>query len=119
MPDIPEPAVGAALLALGAAITKMAEAIHSKITGSKGDGRPIATLTASQTRQLDEIHAGVSRLDVNLQDVPNQLYRTSLTLDLLRETMAKQVEILSALQVVSQMSAETLKSLAQEIRVRR
>lgn len=114
--DMSEPAIAGALLAIGGGITKVGEMLYNKLINKNDPKVEPVTLTPNQARQLDEIHAGLSRLNTHMQDVPNQLFRTSMTLDMMRETMAKQVEILSAMQLVSQMSAETLKSIVQDTR---
>lgn len=114
--DMSEPAIAGALLAIGGGITKVGEMLYNKLINKNDPKVEPVTLTPNQARQLDEIHAGLSRLNTHMQDVPNQLFRTSMTLDMMRETMAKQVEILSAMQLVSQMSAETLKAVVQDTR---
>ncbi len=114
--DMSEPAIAGALLAIGGGITKVGEMLYNKLINKNDPKVEPVTLTPNQARQLDEIHAGLSRLNTHMQDVPNQLFRTSMTLDMMRETMAKQVEILSVMQLVSQMSAETLKSIVQDTR---
>lgn len=112
--DISEPALAGALLAIGAGITKVAEMLYNKITNRDKSGEEPVTLTQTQARQLEEIHAAVNRLDTHMRDAPNHLFRTSVTLEMMRDTLTKQVEILSAMQFAIQMSAETLKSVMAE-----
>lgn len=116
MADMTEPAVAASLLAIGGGITKVAEVLYTKLSNRSNPKAEPVTLTPDQARQLEDVYTGLKRLATHMQDVPNQLFRTSMTLDMMRETLVKQVEILSAIQLTNQLSAETLKAVLQDTR---